>query len=278
MKLSCLPVSLFQEIVRGRMSIAEWARLAADTGLDGLDLSVLFFKSLEPAYLDALRADVAAEGQRVVMLATYPDFTHPDADERARQVEREIAHIHAAGRLGAALVRATAGQAHPGLREADGIRWALQGLRACLPAAREAGVTLVLENHNKPGSWQYTDFDTATPVFLALAEALRGSEIGIHFDTANPIAAAEDADSDDTLAVLDQVIDQVVSIHAADTAARGRLEPTLLGTGLAPLPEVFRRLKEMGFDGWICIEEAAGMGAAGVRHAVRYCRETWDQA
>jgi len=271
--LSCLPVSLFSEIISGRMSVAEWARLAAEVGLDGLDLSVLFLCSLEPAYLDGLRGEIGAAGQRVVMVATYPDFTHPDAAERQRQVERQIAHIQAAGRLGAQLIRATAGQAHPGLREADGIRWALQGLRACLPAARQAGVRLLLENHNKPGSWQYTDFDTATPVFLALAEALRGSEIGIHFDTANPLASG-----DDTLPVLEAVLDQVVSIHAADTATRGKLTPALLGTGLAPLPAAFRRLKEAGFTGWVCIEEASGRGAEGVRRAVDYCRETWGQA
>ncbi len=273
MKLSCLPVSLFPEIISGRMSVAEWAKLATEVGLDGLDLSVLFLRSLDADYLDGLRGQVAKAGQRVVMVATYPDYTHPDPEERARQIEQEIAYIRAAGRLGAALVRATAGQAHPGLHEADGIRWVLQGLQACLPAAREAGVTLALENHNKPGSWTYTDFDTPASVFLALAKALRGSDIGIHFDTANPIAAGAD-----TLALLDEVLDQVVSIHAADTATRGHLEPTLLGTGLAPLPEVFHRLKETGFDGWICIEEAAGMGAEGVRQAVRYCRETWERA
>jgi sugar phosphate isomerase/epimerase len=271
--LSCLPVSLFPEIVQGRMSVAEWARLAAEVGLDGLDLSVLFLRSLEPTYLDALRGEIDAAGQRVVMVATYPDFAHPDEAERQRQIERQIAHIRAAGRLGAQLIRATAGQAHPGLREADGIRWALQGLRACLPAAHEAGVRLLLENHSKPGIWQYTDFDTPTPVFLALAEAVRGSDIGIHFDTANPLAYG-----DDTLPVLEQVLDQVVSIHAADTATRGMLTPTLLGTGLAPLPAAFGRLKRAGFAGWVCIEEASGLGAEGVRRAVRYCRETWERA
>jgi len=78
--------------------------------------------------------------------------------------------------------------------------------------------------------------------------------------------------------VLEGVLDQVVSIHAADTATRGKLTPTLLGTGLAPLPAAFGRLKEAGFTGWVCIEEASGMGAEGVRRAVGYCRETWERA
>ena len=48
MKLSCLPVSLFPEIISGRMSVAEWAKLATEVGLDGLDLSVLFLRASMP--------------------------------------------------------------------------------------------------------------------------------------------------------------------------------------------------------------------------------------
>ena len=43
MKLSCLPVSFFNEIIDGTMSIGEWAEIGAEIGLDAIDLSVLFF-------------------------------------------------------------------------------------------------------------------------------------------------------------------------------------------------------------------------------------------
>lgn len=289
MKLSCLPVSYFDQIVAGAMPVEAWAReaaglalrLGASTGpegasgqaLDAVDLSCLFLQSLADAYLDEMRESIEGAGMRVAMLTTYPDFTHPDPGKRQRQIEQERAYIAAAGRLGSELVRITAGQAHPGLDEEAGIRRALDGLTACEEAAQKAGVRLVLENHGKPGCWQYTDFDQPTHIFLALAEGIRGTTIGINFDTANPLAYG-----DDPLPILDQVIDQVVSIHAAETAVRGALEPVVLGTGLVPFKQLFSCLKGNGFDGWICIEEASRSGPLGVEQAVRFVRQAWESA
>ena len=192
MKLSCLPVTFFSQIIDGELTVADWARMGAEVGLDAIDLSVLFFKSLEPAYLDEMRRDIEAAGMTVAMVTSYPDFTHPDPAERKRQIEQERTYIEAVGRLGARMIRVTSGQAHPGLKEADGIRWALEGLRACEEAGQKAGVKLVLENHGKPGCWEYTDFDQPTHIFLALAEGMKDTSIGINFDTANPIAYGDD--------------------------------------------------------------------------------------
>ena len=273
MKLSCLPVSFFQQIIRGEMSIREWANLGREAGLDAIDLSVLFLKSLDPAYLAQVRAEIESAGMRVAMVTSYPDFTHPDPAERQRQIELERAYIEAVGRLGGELIRVTSGQAHPGLRESDGIRWALEGLKACEDAGLKAGVKLVLENHGKPGCWQYTDFDQPTHIFLALAEGIKGTTIGINFDTANPIAYG-----DDPLPILEKVIDQVVSIHAADTDTRGALNHVLLGTGLVPFKEIFAYLKRAGFDGWICMEENSRLGPQGVKAAAAFIRKTWEEA
>ena len=273
MKLSCLPVSYFDQIIAGEMPVAAWAREAAGLALDAIDLSCLFLHSLTPTYLDEMRKSIEEANIRVAMITTYPDFTHPDRGERQQQLEQERAYIAAAGRLGCELVRITAGQAHPGLGEEAGLRRALHGLKACEEAAEKAGVRLVLENHGKPGCWQYTDFDQPTHIFLALAEGIRGTSIGINFDTANPIAYG-----DDPLPILEQVMDQVVSIHASDTAVRGALEPVVLGTGLVPFQQLFSRLKGSGFEGWICIEEASRSGPTGVEQAVRFVRQVWEGA
>jgi len=273
MKLSCLPVSFFQQIIDGEMTVAGWARMGAEIGLDGIDLSVLFLESLEPAYLDQMREEIESAGTHVVMVTSYPDFTNPDPAERERQIELERAYIEAVGRLGAEMIRVTSGQAHPGLKEEDGLRWALKGLKACEDTGQRAGVKLVLENHGKPGCWEYTDFDQPTHIFLALAEGIKDTSIGINFDTANPIAYG-----DDPLPILEQVIDQVVCIHAADTDTRGALNHVLLGTGLVPFRELFAYLKKAGFDDWICMEENARLGRQGVSDAADFVRTTWENA
>ena len=70
---------------------------------------------------------------------------------------------------------------------------------------------------------------------------------------------------EDPLALLDEVIDRVVSVHASDSAVRGELRHVLLGTGVTPYPAPFERLARAGWDGWICMEEASFMGRAGVK-------------
>ena len=47
MKLSCLPVSLYEGIFSGERSVLDWVRLGGDLGLDGIDVSVKFFPSRE---------------------------------------------------------------------------------------------------------------------------------------------------------------------------------------------------------------------------------------
>jgi sugar phosphate isomerase/epimerase len=52
----------------------------------------------------------------------------------------------------------------------------------------------------------------------------------------------------------------------------------LLGTGITPYPALFSELKKAGWDGWICMEEAAYQGRAGVETAARFIHQTWDAA
>ena len=273
MKVSCLPVSYFPQILGGQMSVSEWAREAVEAGLDAIDLSILFVNSREPTYLDQMRGEIEDAGTSVAMVTTYPDFTHPDPRERGRQLTQLKEDIAVTGRLGAKLVRVTAGQAHPDTEREEGISWAIDGLTRSLEAAEQHGVRLVYENHAKPGAWQYVDFSHPTDIFLAIAQGTEGTDLGINWDTANTLAYG-----DEPLPVLAKVVDRVVSVHAADTRVRGRLEPVLLGKGLAPFGEMFTMLKRAGFDGWICIEEASQLGPFGVRAATDFVRETWARA
>lgn len=273
MKLSCLPVSFFPDIIAGRMSVAEWAKMGAEIGFDGIDLSLLFVPGRSLKVARQMRRDVEGAGMRVVMLTTYPDFTHPDPMQRARELAEEQEAVMVAAELGAELVRVTAGQAHPETRREEGIEWATEGLMRLVESTQELGVTLVYENHGKPGSWQYPDFSQPPDIFLEIMRRTAPSGLGINFDTANATAF-----SNDPLGLLERVIPRLVSVHAAETAALGRLEMVVLGTGLVPFPALFGRIKKSGFNGWICIEEGSRSGRQGVEAAARFVRETWSKA
>ena len=272
MQLSCLPVSFFNDIVEGRMTVAEWARMGAAAGLDGIDLSIAMVLDHSPRGLKTLRHDVETAGMGLVMLTSYPDFTHPDPLQRERELTMEQGVVRVAAALGARFVRVTAGQAHPETGRADGIRWAVAGLTRLVETTRGTGVSLVYENHAKPGVWTYTDFSQPPDIFLEIVHATAAAGLGVNFDTGNAASFA-----DDPVKFLEQVIGRVVTIHAADTATHGALQHVLLGTGITPYAALFKRLKQAGWDGWICMEEAAHQGQAGVGAAARFVRQTWNE-
>lgn len=273
MNLSCLPVSFFSEIVSGRMSLGEWACLGAELGLDAVDLSILFLPDHSPQALDRARAEIETNGLGVAMLTSYPDFTHPDPAQRRRELEVEIEVVGIAARIGARMVRVTAGQAHPQVGWEAGIEWAVEGLTSLVENTRGAGVTLVYENHAKPGAWKYTDFSQPPDIFLDIARLTESAGLSINFDTGNAAAFA-----DDPLALLEQVLPRVASVHASDSGLHGKLEHVLLGTGVTPFLKIFTRLRRAGWDGWICMEEASNQGVEGMRSAVEYVRKTWESA
>ena len=272
MFLSCLPVSYFDQIIQGEKSIAQWAAEAAALGLDAVDLSVLFFKDQNRDQLKRIREDVESVGVRVALINTYPELTHPDSQERKRQVSQLTHDIAAAAQLGARAVRVTSGQAHPETSRVDGIHWVLEGLASAAEVATNYGIELVYENHSQPGIWNYPDFNLPTDVFLEIADRLRDTSIGLLFDTANPLVYG-----DEPLDVLESIIDRVVWLHAADIGVRGALTPVVIGTGIVPFDQIFTRLHQARFDGGISLEEASGQGAAGLEQAVTFIRDAWHK-
>jgi hypothetical protein len=61
MKVSCLPVSLFKEIIDGKIPVGQWASDARAIGLDGIDISMAFIKNHTPTYLKGLKQEIAQE-------------------------------------------------------------------------------------------------------------------------------------------------------------------------------------------------------------------------
>ncbi len=271
MKLSILPVSYFNEIIEGRMTIGDWAREGVSLNLDAIDISIILLRSRGIEYLRSFRHEIENEGISVCGASTYPDFTHPEQTVRKQQLEIFTEDLKALAEVGTRIVRVTAGQAHPGVSRADGINWAVDSIISSVPVAEAAGIQLVFENHAKPGVWKYHDFDFSPDIFLEIADQLSESPVLIQFDTANPIAFGVEPGP-----LLTKVIDRTAVVHASDTEIKGDLLPSVIGKGLVPFAELFTQLSLSEYEGWITIEEASMTGKKGVAEAVRFIRETWD--
>lgn len=273
MKVSCLPVSLFKQIIDGDISLKQWALEAKSVGLDGIDISMAFLKNHTPTYLTGIKEDLNQTGMPIIMATTYPDFTHPDPLQRKREMEYLRRDIALCSELGIKFLRVLAGQAHPGMGIEEGIKLAIEGLSQISLIADEYDLKLLYEDHAKPGAWHYIDFSYPPEIFLRIYQGIKETNIGINFDTGNIVAYGQDP-----LPVLKQVINDVETIHVSDMKSYGEFSPVLIGRGVVPLKEIFSYLKSVGYDKWFCIEEASLTGLDGIKKAVEYVRGTWESA
>lgn len=273
MKLSCLPVSFFRDIISGSMTLAEWASCAKELGMDGIDLSVLLIKDRTPVTIARALHEISSQGMNVIMVTTYSDFTHPDETQREREYAYALADIALASSLGAKYLRITAGQDYQWDDEEEALLTVRDYFLRLKPFADQMNIGLLFENHSKPGAWVRPDFIFNTHRFLRLAQLLEGTGIRINFDTANTSACG-----DDTVETFRKVLPMVETLHVNDIRAIGCTEFVVCGKGVAPIRRIFHEARKAGFDGWVCIEEAGFMGLEGFRQAVDFTRKAWTDA
>lgn len=271
MRLSCLPVSYFSQIISGARTIESWVEEAAQVGFDGFDLSILFFRNKPDETAIECRLSADRFGIRPAIINTYSDLAHPERNQRKAQANQLVRDIHTAASAGAEFVRIVAGQRHPSTSRQDGIRYVIEGFLQAQEAASNAGIQLVYENHSKPGNWDYSDFSFDPEVFLQIADDIDGSGIQLLFDTANCLVFGIEPQP-----VLRKIVNRVKCVHAADTQVRGALIPAVIGEGIVPFPDLFAILRSAGFDGWISLEEASNTGKEGVRRGYSFVREMWS--
>ena len=175
-----------------------------------------------------------------------------------------IADIRNAAAIGAKYIRLTAGQAYPGQSDQEMCARVRACFEKCLPFAQECGVEILLENHSKPGAWQYVDYNFDMERFLMLWDSLKDLPIHINFDTANACALG------DWRRILNAVSGRIATVHINDLASVEPLAFTLVGSGIVPMEEVLDAVYATGFSGHLCIEEAAFRGWEGIEQAAAY--------
>lgn len=251
------------------MKLEEWFPIAASLDLDGTEIHDRMLASFDPAYLDRIGEALAAHGLSVSQLIGAADFTHPDPEVRAQQLEITKRNIDAAARLGATCVRLTAGQAHPGVSREQGVAWAVEGLRAAAEYAAARGVWAAYEDHYKDYFWAEPDFSQRGEVFLEILDQLRDTPLKVNFDFGNPVMIGEDP-----VELLRQVVDRVVHVHCSDRF-QGQYPHQIAGEGAVDFEAGFRVLRDAGYDGWLSSEYNGTQGLEGLRRSMAYLRETW---
>jgi len=180
--ISVFPKFQFDELVAGTSSFEQWIRDAPALGGEGIEHYDGFFRSLAPEDVDPIARVIGETGQVTSMICFSPDFTHPDREERLRQVQRQKAAIDLTVRLGARHCRTLSGQRYPGLGRDEGIARTLEGIRRSLEYAESRNVVLCMENHYKDGNWTYPEFAQAEDVFLEIIGQIDSPFFGVQYD------------------------------------------------------------------------------------------------
>jgi len=268
-RLAAFPKAFMQALCKdGSMTVSEWIRLAAPLGLDGLEWYAGFLEMADEAAWPRFRREVEAHGMTIPMMCCSPDFTHPDAAFRDREIAKQKRWIDMTAALGGSYCRVLSGQRRPALSIDEGVRLAAESIEACLPHAEARGITLVIENHYKDDFWEYPEFAQKMDVFCRLVDRIHHPRFGVNYDPSNTYLAGEDP-----LELLRRVSHRVVTMHASD---RSLIEGTLddlrreeggavgyakrlrhgeIGKGLNDYDSIFSELARQGRCTWVSIED-----------------------
>ena len=267
-KLAAFPKGFIKPLVSGQMSIYEWIKLADGLRIDGLEFYNNFADVKDPANWPKIRKAVEDTGMVIPMMCASPDFTIPDAALRKKEVEHEIKAIEMSAALGAKYCRVLSGQRRKDITREEGMGYVVDSINACIPTAKDLGITLIIENHYKDDFWTEPEFAQMMDVFVDLVSRIDSPYFGVNFDPSNAIAAGEEP-----LELLEKVKHKVLTMHASDRyLANGTIEDLrkaeggsagyvsffkhgVIGKGLNDYDAIFKTLKDVGFDSWISIED-----------------------
>ncbi|MBV6639858.1 MAG: TIM barrel protein [Cyclobacteriaceae bacterium] len=289
-KLAAFPKAFMQALCKdGSMKLSEWIKLATALDVEGLEWYAGFIEMKDEKNWPGFRKQVEDEGKEIPMMCCSPDFTHPDAAFRKKEIEKQKFWIDMTYALGGSYCRVLSGQRRPELTIEQGIDLAASSIEECLPYAEKHGITLIIENHYKDDFWEYPEFAQKMDIFSKLVDKIHHPYFGVNYDPSNTYIAGEDP-----LELLYKVSDRVVTMHASDRylkegtiedlrkeegGSQGyakRLAHGEIGKGLNDYDAIFTELKRVGFDSWISIEDGVD-GMDQLERSVAFLRKKLAQ-
>lgn len=267
-KLAAFPKGFIKQLVSGQMSIFEWIKLADELRVDGLEFYNNFADVKDSKNWSTVRKAVEETGMVIPMMCASPDFTIPDPYLRKQEIEKEIYALEMSAALGAKYCRVLSGQRRKDITREEGMNYVVDSINACIPTAEKLGITLIIENHYKDDFWTEPEFAQMMDVFVDLVSRIDSKSFGVNYDPSNVIAAGEEP-----LELLEKIKHRVVTMHASDRyLANGTIEDLrkaeggsagyvsffkhgVIGKGLNDYDAIFKALRDVGFDGWISIED-----------------------
>ena len=219
-------------------------RAAAEAGFRRVE--ILFVHALDPARVEKSLQDLGLE---LVLFDPAPGdwargerglLSVPGREQEFVATVRDA--VAAARRFGTRLLNALAGVPPAGVPRAQAERTAIANLRAAVPLAEQAAVTLLVEAINSIDMPGY--FADTVERAAALVEGAGSPSVRLQLDQYHVGMAGADA-----RAALRRYASLVAHVQIADVP--GRNQP---GTGTQPIRELLRDLDQSGYRGSVGLE------------------------
>jgi sugar phosphate isomerase/epimerase len=178
----CCAYSYRKLLKSGQMTMQDFIREMDKIGSVGADMTVYWFKSTDPAYLDDLRHLAFENGVPFSGAACGSSMVQASAEKR-RQILADIKKwIDVTDRLGASHLRVFGGELPHGVSVKQGTDWVVETMKTACDYAGKKGITLGVEDHS--GVTQNSD------VCLEIMHRVNSPYAGINLDITHFIPTA----------------------------------------------------------------------------------------
>jgi L-ribulose-5-phosphate 3-epimerase len=138
--------SFRNELKAGTMTYAGIIRMAAETGADGVDLTVYWLPDTNDRTLFDLRQLAYRSGVSIYTIGVRARMAQPTPELQAAEVATVRQWVDVADRLGASHIRIFGGAVPKGATEDQAVAWAVETLKRSAEEAGKRGIMLGVED------------------------------------------------------------------------------------------------------------------------------------
>ncbi len=160
-----------------KMSYHDLVRLAVDTGIDGLDLTVYWFPDVSDEFLYPLKQLAYKNGVEIYSISIRTDMCKAPGDAAAKEFTEVKKWVDAAAKLGAGHIRVFGGTVPEGTSEDEAAGWVVELLKRSADYAGSRGVVLGLENHG--------GITEKAERIVDIVKRVNSPWVGVNLDTGN---------------------------------------------------------------------------------------------
>jgi sugar phosphate isomerase/epimerase len=183
---SCCAYSYRELLSTDKMTYEDFILKAVELGLDAVDMTVYYFKTIDPGHLDSLRNLAYKNAVAFSGAACNATMVKTDAAARADALVQIKKWVDVADRLGASHLRIFAGDLPTGVTTQQAIDWSVETMKAGCDYSGEKGIILGVEDHG--------NITSSANVCLEIMERVNSPYAGINLDITHFAAtAAQDA-------------------------------------------------------------------------------------